>query len=479
MDNAYDIPDSTDWLNTPLSQLARVESALRCQVCKDFFDNPVITSCSHTFCSLCIRRCLSTEGKCPACRSGDQELRLRRNWAIQELVDSFKAARPTVLDFARGAAARLAQREEDGEQGDVELPVAKKRKVDNVSEVDKERNASNGLRRTRSQSRRSETERQEIHVEVIEDTDDDGDKDFEPDDGLVACPVCGRRMKNEFVYSHLDRCPGSSQPSSQPPARSKLLGPGPSPSRPLSQRPTPTPSLTPTPTSSDVPKRVPALNYDILKDPALRRKLKEQGIPDWGPRELLKRRHKEWLNLCNANLDGKVQKRRTELLRELDIWERTQGGHAAASGGFGGAGGFGTGNTVMRKDFDKSAWSSAHGDDYKTLIANARRKKEQNVVRAAPSPPPQQPPQQQTTLADDGNEEVVAEGESNSSEQNQNRSQLTPSSSQQEPRGQASADGRRRGIPERGGDGIEWGMQEPDRQRMVEDENGRVWVFSA
>jgi DNA repair protein Rad18 len=102
MDSSYlSIPDSTDWLTTSLACVTPVESALRCQVCKDFFDNPVITSCSHTFCSLCIRRCLSTEGKCPACRAPDQELKLRRNCAVQELVDCFQAAREAILDLAR------------------------------------------------------------------------------------------------------------------------------------------------------------------------------------------------------------------------------------------------------------------------------------------------------------------------------------------------------------------------------------------
>ncbi|OCL04313.1 hypothetical protein AOQ84DRAFT_226128, partial [Glonium stellatum] len=49
----FTIPDSTDWLPTPLASLTPLEVALRCQVCKDFFDTPMLTSCAHTFCSLC------------------------------------------------------------------------------------------------------------------------------------------------------------------------------------------------------------------------------------------------------------------------------------------------------------------------------------------------------------------------------------------------------------------------------------------
>lgn len=95
-----DVADPSDWLNSTVPKLASVESALRCQVCKDFFDTPMITSCSHTFCSLCIRRCLTNDGKCPVCRSSDQELRLRRNWTVQETVDAFQTARPSLSSLA-------------------------------------------------------------------------------------------------------------------------------------------------------------------------------------------------------------------------------------------------------------------------------------------------------------------------------------------------------------------------------------------
>lgn len=100
-DPAYDVPDSTDWLNTPLSGLMPVEQAFRCHVCKDFYNSPMLTSCNHTFCSLCIRRCLSVDGKCPLCRKTDQESRLRGNWALREAVDSFKECRAVILEFAR------------------------------------------------------------------------------------------------------------------------------------------------------------------------------------------------------------------------------------------------------------------------------------------------------------------------------------------------------------------------------------------
>ncbi|OJJ51251.1 hypothetical protein ASPZODRAFT_87395 [Penicilliopsis zonata CBS 506.65] len=350
MDPSFDLPDSTDWLNTPLSLLAPLESSLRCQVCKDFFNNPVITSCSHTFCSLCIRRCLSKEGKCPACRTSDQELKLRRNWAVQEFVEAFTNARPGVLDLAKKAA-----------RGDVglEQPASKKRKVEHGEDRESDSVGADGVR-TRSRSRRLDPQPETGIVEAVEDSQDE---DFIPEDGLVACPICNKRMKNEAVFRHLDACTGSASPN-----KSRNLGP-----LQVSQT-----SRSPgNNTTEKPPGRLPTLNYSILKEGVLRRKLRDLGIPDWGAKQLLQKRHTEWMNLWNANCDSKTPKSMKDLLRELDIWERTQGGHAAAASAF-------APPSVMRKEFDKEAWSATHDDDFKRLIAKARKKSEEQVRTTIP-----------------------------------------------------------------------------------------------
>lgn len=136
MDDSSAVSDSTDWLQTATPQLAQFEAALRCQVCKDFYDTPMITSCSHTFCSLCIRRCLTTDGKCPLCRAPDQELRLRRNCTVEELVEVFKTARPALIllgkphlpspsEISHGKGKRSL----DDSLGDQGLPQTRRRKL--------------------------------------------------------------------------------------------------------------------------------------------------------------------------------------------------------------------------------------------------------------------------------------------------------------------------------------------------------------
>lgn len=163
-DDGFEITDSTDWLETPLRSLAGVDSALRCQVCKDFYTTPMITSCSHTFCSLCIRRCLNNDGKCPACRTQDQELKLRFNGAMQDLVEAFTKARPEVLEHARRpldvAEGSFSKRDREAAELDEE-------------EAPRKRTRAAG---TRTSSRRSQPTPSR---QIIQDSDED-DEDFVP-----------------------------------------------------------------------------------------------------------------------------------------------------------------------------------------------------------------------------------------------------------------------------------------------------------
>lgn len=365
------VPDPTDWIGTPLASLSSLESALQCHVCKELFETPMITSCSHTFCSLCIRRCLSQDGKCPACRSGDQESKLRRNWAMEECVTVYQKQRDDLLTLARKIGKAATGKATDGYESEGR-PTKRRRiqqnnRTNTTSEIP--------MRATRSQSRiASKTSQETREWSIVEDSEDDGsqylDEDTrsqpdrpsaEPDDGLVACPVCHTRMKMEAVFTHLDQCDSPSRKQKHP-------------TTPRQQQPTSIAYSVPSPTKTR--QRLGALNYSLLTETALRKKLAEIGIPSLGPKQLMQRRHMEWMNLWNASCDSRHPKTKRELIRELDLWERTQGRHMASNQAPSGGGG------VMSKDFDAEAWTQSNRDDFAHLITKARGK----------APPPRQRP---------------------------------------------------------------------------------------
>ena len=365
MPSKDEVSDSTDWLGTALPLLAPVETALRCQVCKDFYDTPMITSCAHTFCSLCIRRCLSSDGKCPACRADDQALRLRRNWAVEELVGTFRAARPGTLDIARNQITQ----QEGGKAGRRAL----KRKL-NDTDIEEQTEERPSQRQTRSRTQRaSSSQQQEVVVLDSEDDGEDEDDNYQPDDGLVPCPICKTRMKEDAVFLHLDRCDGQKTETKPPRAvrRSVILSVESSRKLTHSSAPKfPNENTRTKPQSNDrEKKRLPQLNYSLLRDSALKKKLQELGIPAWGSKQLMMRRHIEWVNLYNSNCDSSFPRSNRDLLKDLDTWEHTQGGHSS-NGGMPVNGGKG----VMRKDFDGQGWAQQNKGQFAELIANARRK---------------------------------------------------------------------------------------------------------
>ncbi|KAI9822818.1 MAG: E3 ubiquitin-protein ligase rad18 [Phylliscum demangeonii] len=152
-----DISDPTEWSQTALASLSSVDAALRCQVCKDFYTTPMMTSCAHTFCSLCIRRCLANDGKCPMCRASEQEVKLRRNCALDEVVAAFRAARQKTLLFAVESAAAAAAASAATATDKDDRRASKKRKADTMSaeeEMSASAPSSQQGRKTRSQSRR-------------------------------------------------------------------------------------------------------------------------------------------------------------------------------------------------------------------------------------------------------------------------------------------------------------------------------------
>lgn len=178
-------------------------------------------------------------------------------------------------------------------------------------------------------------------------------------------------MKLLSINAHIDNCDSTTKEAKSKTNRGSQPGPGSIGSNPAGRL-----------------ERLPHLNYSMFKENALRKKLGDIGISTTGTRQLLERRHTEWITLWNANCDSKSPRKKSELKQELEMWERTQGGRAPSSNGA-----LNSGSQLLNKDFDGAAWSSKHDSSFQQLIANARRKTSVRVStaterHAAPLNPP-------------------------------------------------------------------------------------------
>jgi E3 ubiquitin-protein ligase RAD18 len=166
----------------------------------------------------------------------------------------------------------------------------------------------------------------------------------------VECPICQKNVKEASINSHIDKGCIDAPPVTKPLGRSSKHFSASSSSAPDNH--------------IKRPDRLPQLNYQFVKDQALKKKLVDMGLSAAGPRQLLERRFTEWVTLWNANCDATHPKSKTELRRELDVWDRTLGRNNVSL----------PGAQIKDKDFDGKGWSTTHDTDFKALIAKARSK---------------------------------------------------------------------------------------------------------
>lgn len=293
-------------------------------------------------------------------------MKLRRNWAVEEMVAHFTQARANILAFARKPPAQ--QDEKTSER------PKKRRKVEMLASEPERRSTRSQSRKAIQPTSQASFEEPGSTQEEVVDSEDEGsvygaggpeqksDNNHEPNDGLVACPCCHRRMKETAINAHLDRCIQGLPTSPSPP----LL-------QPVSNGNVSTTTLsyaqrTKSPINAAQKDRLPTINYSLYTETSLRKKLKELGIPSHGSKELMRRRHIEWMNLWNANCDSLQPKAKSFLLKELDTWERTLGrqlekGVTSSSSG------------VMVKDFDRDSWAKSQKGEFDDLIRKAREQR--------------------------------------------------------------------------------------------------------
>ncbi|KAH3662460.1 hypothetical protein OGAPHI_005712 [Ogataea philodendri] len=259
------ITDPSDWAQTEYPNFSKLDSLLRCHICKDFLKAPVLTSCDHIFCSVCIRRSLDLKNKCPLCSEETFESNLRKVLLLDEISTWFLRNRPDLLD----------KHKPNSQPAPVVAPTA-------PVEPEKPKEP------IRYESRKKRT----------------------ADEALVECPVCSTFMSaDELQTSHIDTC------------LSKKAKPAPT-------RPTISnffkKERTPQTQPDFVKKKSKISNLDpTISTSKLKEKLNHWNLPTTGTRHQMNTRMKEFINMYNANLDSVNPVDDRVLTNRLLKWEGT------------------------------------------------------------------------------------------------------------------------------------------------------------
>lgn len=156
------------------------------------------------------------------------------------------------------------------------------------------------------------------------------DRELKADD-LVECPICSHKFTVTALNRHLDsaRCyAGFPEPSAE--ERGLASKPAKSTSSwftkgPSSSSSTTTTAITDGAVNMSNEKRLVRPQYNLKSERDLRKLLDDAGLPTSGDREKMVERHRQWINIWNANLDStKARRSAAQLRKDLAAWERTK-----------------------------------------------------------------------------------------------------------------------------------------------------------
>ncbi|KAG8867100.1 E3 ubiquitin-protein ligase rad18 [Serendipita sp. 405] len=305
----------------------------------------MITPCSHSFCSLCIRESLSVAaGKCPVCQTPISDGQLKRNTILAEVSEAYILARDVIAKHEE-----QAQRPNPSYLG--------KRKRSDVSMASRGSTPKhprlNGDRQS-TDANGAVDGNQEDPIELSDSSETNGQT-------MVVCPVCEEIVDSEYINLHLDRdCELASQEmermsrkvkdpkasATQAKAWANVFNAGGQSSRTKGK----SKEIENTPT-----KRLSKVNYDLKSHKQLKELLIEAGLSDKGDIAHWKLKHERWVNLWNAEVDAKQPRMRHNLLREMSEWEKVRLKARPAP-----------------KVDDTQSWLDENKDQFDQLVAKAR-----------------------------------------------------------------------------------------------------------
>ncbi|XP_041743092.1 E3 ubiquitin-protein ligase RAD18-like [Coregonus clupeaformis] len=294
--------------------MQNVDTLLRCPICFEFLSIAVMRKCSHNFCSLCIRKCISYKLQCPVCHSVSMyfslflpttEQDLRNNRILDDLVTNFQTARqqlskanfdspPISLKTPASAVKCKTSRQTRGpkKEGSILSHFFQKGPTTSTTSLTTEALPARHTHTVKVDpghqvSVNEEPMEEEIPAQVLVSVKMDismtglasladspsTSQDMKPV-VKVVCPVCSVGISEQFINKHLDTCLTRGEKKES--LRSSLGAKR----RPMGK-----------------------LVYTLLSMQELKRRLMECHLSVQGNRDQLVRRHQDFVHFYNAQCD--------------------------------------------------------------------------------------------------------------------------------------------------------------------------------
>ena len=282
-------------------ELKHIEDLLFCGICYEYMETSVATSCSHNYCSLCIRKYLHYKTQCPACFAETFEKDLRTNKALDEIISQFlrikdklKRCLQIQIQFAQSDKGDIILNSPKSAPEKREVPLSKQENKIISRNVILNDNPSPSTNVQKDLSSPSTSGRPKIPLMFTPKSSKRLIVTNTEDTKVVICPVCKVTISETNINRHLDDCLKREAKQDQP----QIVDP---------KR-----------------KPLPKLVFSLMKDAILRKKSKEFGLSSQGDRRALETRLQRYIVLYNAECDKPSPRSIPELLKQCEDEENLE-----------------------------------------------------------------------------------------------------------------------------------------------------------
>ncbi|PLW42909.1 hypothetical protein PCANC_17756 [Puccinia coronata f. sp. avenae] len=333
-----------------LRALSTLDSTLRCPVCKELYQAPVIIhiqKCCHTFCSSCIRTCFNNNSnnhkigatglggvgnsqRCPICKVEAQEEKIKPVPTLESAVICWEDAREEIFKLiarAQASESQLKQIQSTSVNPFSRNTTKNRTPLEDATRKSKENSHAHSKQKaeetrslpepkTRAQKKAQLAAPPKRKPQHQSTKGDESDHEIEmlsynPTDPAapVRCPVCSTQMLNSKMDEHITACLSGKKKNQAPSS-------GPAKKIKTSHRGGTKPSQT----------RIPLPHFASLKTKDIKAELSKHGLSSNGTTSMQTRRLSKYITLFNANLDANPlhQKSLESLREELEQWESLQ-----------------------------------------------------------------------------------------------------------------------------------------------------------
>ncbi|KAK9298774.1 hypothetical protein QLX08_008025 [Tetragonisca angustula] len=287
-------------------ELKHIENLLVCGICYEFMDTSVMTSCSHNYCSLCIRKYLHYKTQCPVCFAETFEKDLKKNKVLDEIITHFSQIKDKLkrflqiqMQFAKfneidnaSSDPKSLHQSKDVDANEQESKVMYKNIISNISISQNITSPSTHVQKDLSSPSTSGVLRIPLMFTPKSSKRPIATKTEETK--IVICPVCKVNISELKINRHLDDCLKRESTNEKP--------------------------------QITEPKRKPLskLVFSLMKDVVLKKKAKEFGLSSQGDRKILEARLQRYIVLYNAECDKPNPRPVSELIKQCEDEENTE-----------------------------------------------------------------------------------------------------------------------------------------------------------